>query len=194
MVMAPIDRKFPRPLPFPQPTPVLNQDTTVDNAVFTMLDGNGDDAVSKDEWTKAGWTADRFTAFDGNGDGKVSRNEFLQARRYEREFNSKDWNKDGELSRTELTGFRYYMAKAGLSGVSEAVGGAAKAMLKCLPPFHPIMDRFSKMDANGDGAVSKEEYIKGRRKEETLVPFYKPVLHNKREMLVADAAKKAANE
>lgn len=201
MMMSPIDRKFPRPLPFPQPSPlpfpIPTQDTTVDNAVFDMLDGNGDGAVGKDEWTKAGWTADRFTAFDGNGDGKVDRKEFLQSRRFEREFNQKDWNKDGELNRQELTGFRYMLAKTGLSGAAEALGGAAKSIMKCMPM--PLMDRFMKMDTDKSGGVSKEEYMKARRAEENRPIIWddviKPLPMYRHESVHAKAeVKKAANE
>jgi Ca2+-binding EF-hand superfamily protein len=179
MVMAPIDRKFP-PL---RPIPVFTPDTAVDNATFDVLDGNGNDSLSQDEWKSAGWTADRFKAFDGNGDGQVSRKEFTDARRYEREFNSKDWNKDGELNRSELQGLIKF-ASAGISKMQDAVGGSAQAILKCMPSM--IRDRFATMDTDKSGGVSKEEYMKGRRREESPIIWRDGIQPlNKRDMLLA---------
>lgn len=179
MVMAPIDR-LPRPLPHPMPSPLpQSTDALVDKLAFQMIDGNGDNAVSEQEWQKAGWTADRFEAFDGNGDGKVTQAEFQTARRHEREFNAKDRNGDGELSRLEMNGLQHF--QAGIKGkIGGALGGAKDALLKCIPPA--LVDRFARYDADKDGSVSKAEYMAGRRKEETLIrptplpgPILKPV-------------------
>ena len=176
MVMAPIDR-LPRPLPHPMPSPLpQSTDTLVDKLAFQMIDGNGDSAVSEQEWQKAGWTADRFEAFDGNGDGKVTQAEFQTARRHEREFNAKDRNGDGELSRLEMNGFHRF--QAGIKGKVEGALGGAKDLVKHLP-FPGQKVRFARFDADQDGSVSKAEYMAGRRKEENWIrptPLPGPIL------------------
>jgi Ca2+-binding EF-hand superfamily protein len=175
-------RHLPTPLPLPEPT------NGVDQATFALLDGDGDGKISKDEWKRSGWTDDRQKLFDADGDGNVSEKEFTETRRYEREFNDKDENGDGSLTRRELNGFnlglnpfpidRPWFAKladkAGLKDVLAAGKGAAEEAgdklsdgLKCIikPDFPVLKDRFGRFDADGDGKVSKEEYVAGRRKE-----------------------------
>jgi hypothetical protein len=173
-------------IPRHYPLPTLQPDNTADQAAFTVMDGDGDNTLSKDEWKRAGWSDDRFKQFDADGDGKVSRDEFLQARRYENEFNSKDWNKDGALNRQEFEGFRYMLDK---------VGGAAKdAMQKvanCLP-FPGLKDRFQQFDTNNDGKVSKEEYMAGRRKEDQRPIYWQPLLKDQLNLDSLSKAKQAS--
>lgn len=190
MVMMKIDRPelklprcFPAPLPQPLPQPFpLPVGNPVDEAVFDMLDGDGNGKLSADEWKGAGWAADRQAAFDTNGNGEISRDEFRQGRRFEREFTAKDRDGNGSLNRTELLGrvFRHLgdnplLAK--LPGAKAVLGAGAKvadsldAMI-ALPQKHilPLKDRFTTFDADRDGQVSKAEYIQGRRNESILNP------------------------
>jgi hypothetical protein len=189
MVMMKIDRPelklprcFPMPLPQPLPQPLpLPGTPTVDDAVFDMIDGDGSGKLSADEWTGAGWTADRRAAFDTNGNGEITRDEFRQGRRFEREFNAKDANGDGRLSRTEFLGVMFrrlgdnpLLAK--LPGAKAALGAGAKAIASLdamFPPSKhlvPIKDRFATFDADRDGQLTKAEYLKGRRNESILNP------------------------
>ena len=175
---APIDiRPFPRPLPMPLPAPT----NAADEATFNLLNGNGDTAVDAAEWKQAGWTEDRFKAFDGDGDGQVTQKEFTDAMRFEREFNQKDRNGDGKLSRLELVGMMFHrFAKGDIGGGLKALAGSTDGikdlLLRCIPPNFPGRDRFTQFDSNKDGAVSKEEYIAGRRGETSLVkPFPQPL-------------------
>lgn len=147
--------------PVPRPITLPN---TADQATFQVLDGDGNGKVSRDEWVRAGWTADRFEAFDANNDGQVTQQEFMQGRRYEREFNQKDWNGDGKLSRGELNGFQNLMYKA-----QSAAKGIANAAIDKVDGFFPgFADKFGRYDTNDDGAVSKKEYFQARRREETI--------------------------
>ena len=184
-MIAPIDR-----------TPFIKKLTpnydTVDRALHGMLDTDGNGKVCKDEWTKSGRSEDSFKAFDGNGDGSISEAEFVQAKRFEREFNAKDQNGTGFLTRLEFQGQKFFgVLGGGLLKATEkaesAVMEGKDAFLRCMPPM--IRDRFANFDADRDGKVSKEEYIAGRRQEESrLIPF-QPWIHHKFE-----GVKLAAND
>lgn len=166
MVMAPTDR---RPFPFPTlpaPLPISTNNEVVDRATHGLLDGNGDGNVAKDEWKKAGWTADRFKLFDANNDGQVSEKEFTQSRRFEREFNAKDQNGDGLLSRPEFEGIRRLIGNHFDSVGKGLIEGAEKAsdlVMRCMPPM--LKDRFASADKDGDGNVSKAEFFASRQKD-----------------------------
>lgn len=171
MLMAPFDRSKTNYLPprnplNPMPLPNLGPDPSVaDQAAFTVLDGNGDGTISKDEWTRAGWSADRFKSFDANGDGKIDQQEFLQARRYEREFQEKDANHDGSLDSKEFNKSSWF----------GSLGNAAAGIFRCFPiPGLNDNGRFKKFDKNGDGKISEAEYIAGRRAEDSQ-PIAVPV-------------------
>jgi hypothetical protein len=163
----------------PQPRPEIGHPVrpitlpnAADQATFQMLDGDGNDKVSRDEWIRAGWTADRFEAFDGNNDGQITQDEFMQGRRFEKEFNQKDWNGDGKLNRFEMNGFQNIMYKATNFGK-----GIANAAIDKVDGFFPgFADRFGRFDTNDDGAVSKKEYFQARRREESIQnpPIWKP--------------------
>ncbi|HEY9723178.1 MAG TPA: EF-hand domain-containing protein [Oscillatoriaceae cyanobacterium] len=177
MLAAPFDRSKKNGFPFPitpTPLPTVPADPSVaDQAAFTVLDGNGDGSVSKDEWTRAGWTADRFQAFDANGDGKISQDEFLKARSDERDFQDKDTNHDGSLTEKEFESQGTWLSKLG-GAVQNAIGffpGSGQLMTQA--------QRFKKYDKNGDGKVSEAEYIAGRRAEDSqpvpIMPSNPPI-------------------
>lgn len=171
-MMAPIDRKF-HVLPLP-----VNQDAIVDRATHAMLDGDGSGKVSRDEWARAGWSADRFAAFDADGDGSITQTEFSNGRRYEREFDSKDWNKDGGLSRLEFNGLKLYVNNhfsavgGGMLKAFEQGGKLTDTMLRCMPPM--IRDRFMSYDTNRDGEVSRNEYVAGKNRENRITVWRGP--------------------
>jgi EF hand/EF-hand domain pair len=206
MVMMKIDRpdviKFP-----PRPFPGFQPSNPVDQATFDLLDGDGNGKLSGDEWKRAGWTADRQKAFDADGNGEVSRTEFTDGRRFEREFNDKDRNGDGKLDRNEFFGmwFRKLADNKVLDkvpGMKEALGAGEKLADKVddvliKKPFFPFKDRFSTFDKDGDGAVSKQEYIAGRRDESQRIikPWppiaidpIKPILRREDLLLTAEQA------
>lgn len=189
MVMMKMDRPdMTRCIP-PRPFPTLQPTNTVDAATFDLLDGDGNGKISGDEWKRSGWTADRQKAFDGDANGDVSRTEFMDGRRFEREFNAKDRNGDGKLSRTEMMGVWLGQIGRKVPFLSDAIGAGEKLTqtaekltesadaklsdaigLKRPPsPFFPLKDRFTTFDKNQDGAVSKEEYIAGRRNESNRI-------------------------
>ena len=136
---------------------IIRRENTSDKAAFTVIDGNGNGKVSRDEWGRAQWDSQRFRAFDANDDGSVSEEEFLEARTYEREFNEKDRDENGWLSRFEFNPIKFFRNE--LHGLAD---GAVEAVVKHWQGFK---DRFASFDADGNGRVSRAEYIRGRRNE-----------------------------
>lgn len=188
MMIAPIDRKIPWP-----PKPVTNTDV-IDRALHGMLDTDGNGKVAKDEWNRAGRDDASFALFDANKDGSVSEDEFAKTRKYEREFNEKDKNGSGVLGRLEFEAKKFINHLGGgilhkFEAGEKAIDGAKDLMLRCVPPF--FRDRFASFDKDRDGTVSKEEYVAGRRREESVIrptPWNPPIYK-----LAAAEAKVASN-
>jgi Ca2+-binding EF-hand superfamily protein len=171
MMIAPTDKI--RPFPIKPST-----DNVVDRALHGMLDTDGNGKVSKDEWKKSGRDAESFKMHDANGDGTISEQEFTQTRQFEREFNAKDWSGDGALSRFEFEGRKLFGSIGGgvlknFEKADKAIGGAVEGakdmMLRCMPPI--LRDRFAQFDQDGDGKVSKAEYVEGRRNETNRIDW-----------------------
>jgi len=116
--------------------------------VFARIDVNGDDFISREEADKfqAGQGAgagsglamfvQRLKDMDKNGDGKVSRDEFTGQPGV---FDRLDADKDGFVTQKEIPG--------------NAAGGAPA------PDRAMMTQRFKAMDKDGDGKVSKDEFM-----------------------------------
>lgn len=194
----PVIKFPPRHLPEPFPLPVSSDPG--DQAAFDILDSDGNGKISKDEFKRAGVPDDRQKLMDADGDGQVNEAEYTETRRYEREFNDKDQNGDGSLNRDEFNPFHLnplpqpfpigtpWLTKlAAKAGLIEDKGGAAPAEGKTIgepdpngtiwhnPGFFPqLKDRFARFDKDGDGKVSKQEYVDGRRAENQPRPIFEP--------------------
>lgn len=200
----PVIKFPPRHLPdFPMPVP--QPDQARDQAAFDLLDSDGNGKISQDEFKRAGVPEDRQKLMDADGDGQVNEQEYTQTRRYEREFNDKDQNGDGSLNRDEMNPFHLtplpqpfpigtpWLTKlAAKAGLIEDKGGAAAAEGKAIgepdpnstiwhnPGFFPqLKDRFARFDKDGDGKVTKEEYVEGRRAENKPRPIFDPPIDYK---------------
>lgn len=106
---------------------------------MALFDTNADDVVTMDEFRAA--AADRFSKMDGDSSGTVTKEEFrnyLMAKRQQRNeqrFLQADVNTDGNISQQEYLDYKLNKAKA----------------------------RFERMDKDGSGTLSKDEFKKKRR-------------------------------
>lgn len=114
--------------------------TAVAAALTGSLAHAADPAVAASASAPArGQMVERFKTLDTNGDGKLSRAEVQAAPGLAGKFDDIDTNRDGEITPQELRA--YHQAHRG--GAAAAKGGA-------LGPL-------SKLDANGDGYLSRDE-------------------------------------
>lgn len=165
---------MPNPMPgsmFPRPLPTIDP---ADRAAHVALDADGNGSLSKAEARRAGFAADRFESFDANKDGQISEKEFTRGRQLEREFNKKDANNDGFLSRSEFHGFRSLMTDVAekFKGGGEAIRdmmyrGPGNLLEKWVPG---VKDPFAAADTNGDGQLSRAEYVASKHKEAKPFP------------------------
>ena len=96
---------------------------------------NAQDAFLTDDYHKQMATLEMMGKIDANGDHKVSKQEFDDY--YSRMFDVLDRNHDGAANRPEM--------------ISLSTGGYARAFAS--------MDVMHKIDAKGDGRVSKAEFL-----------------------------------
>jgi len=106
-------------------------------------------AGSADAAPRAGGFFHGLAALDTNKDGYVDQSEFRAGE--EQHFTQLDTNRDGLLSRDEMPQRRW---RQGPAPASQSQDQGASAM-----PRGPARDIFSRIDANGDGALSKEEFM-----------------------------------
>ena len=92
----------------------------------------------------------QFAAIDADQDGTVSAEE--AASHADAVFSAMDKDDDGTLTLDEFMAVRMGMPPGG--GMNEMMEGRMQAMKE---------QRFAPMDANGDGAVSKEEFLTAAR-------------------------------
>ena len=99
------------------------------------------------------WT--RIMKMDGNQDGRVTMDEVQDKHRtrIEKAFSTGDLNQDGLLDRTEL------------KALKKARHGAKKARRKGAKHHAKKGKRFARMDADGDGLLSRAEMTQGLAKK-----------------------------
>jgi len=105
---------------------------------------NAQDAFLTDDYHKQMATLEMMGKIDANGDHKVSKQEFDDY--YSRMFDVLDRNHDGVLDAGEWVG-----AANRPEMISLSTGGYARAFAS--------MDVMHKIDAKGDGGVSKAEFL-----------------------------------
>ncbi|MES1927057.1 EF-hand domain-containing protein [Salinisphaera sp. T31B1] len=128
--------------------------------VFDQLDTDGSGSLSPDELKgmREVMAKRRFDAADTNGDGKIDHDEFMaQAqRRAESMFKRMDANDDGHLDADEARPSHHGMHGKGKKHHDRDDKGAAHER------DHAKGDRsqrwFKRMDANGDGGISRTEW------------------------------------
>lgn len=128
------------------------------------LDTDGDGKLSADEIKQgaeatSATAADQKKAIDTDGDGKISTEEMAQAatsgKLSRKEVAKMDLDGDGKLSQEELT-------KGAADAETAAAASAPKEKMKkaMKGKFKSPKEAMQKMDADGDGKVSKEEIVK----------------------------------
>lgn len=127
-------------------------------AGFNRVDANNDGRISRSEWR---YDVESFRRADRNGDDVLSRGEFVNADTdvdLEDRFEYLDANNDGRVERSEwhssLDAFRWLdRNNDGVLSRREVVGEASTR-----PP-----DQFRNADVNGDGQVTRNEWLWSRR-------------------------------
>lgn len=94
--------------------------------------------------------ADNFKELDANSDGRVTAAEYERANASK--FTLADGNRDGTLTKGELVGFM--VDDKGKSGKAAENKAAAK---------------ISKLDVNGDGMLTRDEYSQGFKQQFTAI-------------------------
>lgn len=148
-------------------------------ARFTAMDKDGDGFITKEEMAAAhtemrtrfearrGDPAERFAAMDADGDGKVTLEEMKQAA----EKRMAERGKEGGLSERHAAGMAKFFEKAdanndGVLTLEEMQAVKKKHDGKTEPKRDGKKDgkrgdHFSRLDTDGDGKISKAEFLAG---------------------------------
>jgi len=138
------------------------------NDRFEDLDRNNDRYLSASEWPR---DAGRFDLFDRNNDRRVSRSEF-QNRDFDRRdvledrFVEMDGNRDSRLSRSEWWGGQTAFER--LDRNNDNYLSRSEFLNRDYDGRNTPDDRFTEMDTNRDGRLSRNEWTHGRDSFERL--------------------------
>ena len=129
--------------------------------MFDALDADGNGSLSQQELSnmRQAMAKRRFDSADTNGDGRIDKDEFMaqSEKRAERMFEHMDANSDGTLDATEARPPQH--AKPDGAHAKHGKDEAAHASDAKGPGDHGKRgDLFKKMDRDGNGSVSREEF------------------------------------
>lgn len=141
------DEPKPSVPPPPGPRPLAEE-------AWKKMDADGDGKVSKEEFAThaKGEAEKRFDAVDGNKDGVIEKEEFEEAAKRLRE--RQDRRPQGEGERGERGGFRRPGPPDGERGPGGERGPRPDGEGR-----RGGGEFFKRLDANGDGYVSKDEFV-----------------------------------
>ncbi len=130
-------------------------------ARWTAADTNQDGKVTADEFQAAhqAHAQERFASKDSNGDGLLQRSEL--ARMPDEFFTKLDTNKDGALSKDETTAMKNHFGRGGEERAKRLPGDENQDGVVTKAEATAGAEKWAKkIDANGDGNLTKEEFGK----------------------------------
>jgi Ca2+-binding EF-hand superfamily protein len=124
---------------------------------FDRADANKDGTLTTEERKAAHqrFAEEHFKKSDRNGDGALASDELPP--RFAKKLGKLDANKDGKLTQAELSVLREKFARRFAQQRPESAAPKSRTDL-----VTHVNARFDKLDANQDGALSKQELGKGR--------------------------------